>query len=165
MLFASQESDVALQSLQELHIPYYLQSFVEPVRRLLHVTGIDAERDYLYERLPLVDRQETFFFVLMHTVRAFCLGAIEIRGPGHSGQLYCWLHPDFWGKGYFGQALQVAAAHYFETTHALYFTAHVDISNGRSYAALKKCGFADYRLLDGPYGKQYELMFVNKGKS
>ena len=155
-------SYLVLDQLQEIYISAYLDAFVEQVRARLHVPDVAAEHDYLLQRLPLITLQQTFFFVLLHSISRTCIGAIEIRGEEHPGQLYCWLHPDFWGKNYFQEAIQLAAHLYFSVTGALYFTARVDSDNVRSYYALKKTGFADYRLVDGAYGRQYELI-LRKG--
>lgn len=151
-------SHIILDQLQEIYIESYLNAFVEQVRVPLHVPDTAAEHDYLLQRIPLVATQQTFFFVLFTKLNRACVGAIEIRGHEHPGQLYCWLHPAYWGKSYFQEALQLAAHIYFSVTQALYFTARVDSDNMRSYYALKKNGFADYRLVDGAYGKQYELI-------
>lgn len=157
-------SYLVLDYLQEMYISAYLQAFVEQVRMPLHVPDAASEHTYLLQRLPLVATQQTFFFVLLHTLNRACIGAIEIRGQEHQGQLYCWLHPDYWGKNYFQEAIRLAAQIYFSVTGAAYFTARVDYDNVRSYCALKKNGFADYRLVDGAYGKQYELVLRKKSE-
>jgi RimJ/RimL family protein N-acetyltransferase len=153
-------TEFILDVFQESYIQMYLDAFVEQVQILLHVPNIFAEQQYLAERLSLVALQQTFFFVLLHRLSGRCIGAIEIRGPEHPGQLYCWLHPDFWGKSYFQEAMRLAAQVYFSMTGLLCFTARVDVTNIRSYYALKKTGFADYRLVAGAYGMQFELVLL-----
>lgn len=155
-------SELVLDELKFHYISSYLNSFVEPVRTRLHVPTLEAEHAYLLERLPMIEQKRTFFYVLLTPLQHACIGAIEIRGQEHPGQLYCWIHPDFWGKNYFARALESAAQLYFTISGALYFTAHVDVDNMRSYYALKKCGFADYRTTQGPYTKQYELVLRNR---
>ena len=151
-------SHLILDQLKEIYVSAYLDAFVQEVRMPLHVPDLAAEREYLYERLPMVLLQQTFFFVLFNNFNRACIGAVEIRGEEHAGQLYCWLHPDYWGKSYFQEAIQLAARFYFSVTDALYFTARVDSTNLRSYHALKKNGFADYRMIEGASGKQFELI-------
>lgn len=153
-------TEFILDVFQESYIQMYLDAFVEQVQILLHVPNIFAEQQYLAERLSLVALQQTFFFVLLHRLSGRCIGAIEIRGQEHPGQLYCWLHPDYWGKNCFQEAMRLAAGIYFSVTGAAYFTARVDVGNVRSYYALKKNGFADYRLVEGPCGQQFELIFL-----
>lgn len=155
-------SELLLDELKYHHISSYLNAFVEPVRTCLHVPTLEAEHAYLLERLPMIEQKRTFFYVLLTPSQRECIGAIEIRGQEHPGQLYCWMHPDFWGKNYFARALQCAAHLYFVMSGALYFTAHVDTDNMRSYYALKKCGFADYHITQGAYGRQYELILRNQ---
>jgi hypothetical protein len=41
-----------------------------------------------------------------------------------------------------------------------YYTANVDVENLRSYYALKKFGFIDSGIKNGPYGMQYKLFLV-----
>lgn len=63
-----------------------------------------------------------------------------------TGQLACWIHESYWGSGYFQEALSLISQTYFAITNAPGFTAHVKISNKRSYGALKKFGMEDTGL-------------------
>jgi RimJ/RimL family protein N-acetyltransferase len=155
-------SHIVLRKLHYRYIPLYLDAFVDEIKKTLHVSGRDTEYTYLLQRLSLVDIEQTFFFIIFHKQNNNCIGAIEIRGAEHLGQLYCWLHPSYWGRNYFQEAMMLASRIYFSITNALYFTARVDIDNIRSYKALKKIGFADYHCVNGPHGKQYELILRKK---
>ena len=153
--------NVILRPLSYKYIQGYLLAFTQEVRILLHVPDTQAEYHYLLNRITLVTQRRTFFYCifdqLMHTI----IGALEIRGKEHPGQLYTWLRPDYWGKNYFQEAVHLAQRFYFSHINALYFTARVDIDNQRSYQALKKAGFADYAIVQGSYALQYELILVN----
>ena len=155
-------SKVLLKPLSERYISPYLQAFLPPVRALLHVPDLDAEYRYITSRLQLVKEQKTFFFCVFERFLDVFIGAIEIRPTVYPGQLYTWLHPQFWGNNYFQEALYVAARYYFSYANERYFTARVDTCNKRSYKALKKCSFADYHMVQGGYNTQYELLLINK---
>ncbi len=154
-------SHIILCPLSHQYVQAYLLAFTQEVRTLLHVANVATEYQYLLERIPLIVQQRTFFYCIFDRCIQTVVGALEIRGPEHPGQLYTWLRPDYWGKNYFQEALYLAQRFYFAHTNALYFTARVDIDNQRSYKALKKAGFADYALVQGSYALQYELMLVN----
>ena len=151
---------ILLRPLSYEHVFQYLISFTHPVRNILHVPDLEAEYRYLSHRLLLQDKQTIFFYSIFEQRTDILVGAIEIRGTEFPGQLYTWLHPDYWGRDYFQEALMLLAAYYFGVTHESYFTARVDADNMRSYHALKKVGFADYAIVEGPYAKQYELLFL-----
>ncbi len=151
-------SRVMLREFNYTYITSYLNAFVPMVQDALHVSSIRVEHAYLLNQLEKIKQRKTFFFIIFEKTKDRCIGAIEIRGREHSGQLYCWLHPRYWGKNVFRESLMLAARVYFSLTNALYFTARVDIDNTRSYKALKKCGFADYQLVEGAQGKQFELL-------
>lgn len=151
---------VLLRPLSYAYVFQYLISFTQPVRHILHVPDLEAEYRYLSNRLFLQNKQTIFFYCIFDKATDTFVGAIEIRGAEFPGQLYTWLHPDYWGKYYFQEALLVLATYYFSVTQQLYFTARVDADNMRSYYALKKIGFADYAVVQGAYAKQYELLFI-----
>lgn len=151
---------VLLRPLSYEHVFQYLISFTPQVRYILHVPDLEAEYRYLSNRLIYQKEQTIFFYCIFDQSTDILIGAIEIRGTEFPGQLYTWLHPDYWGKDYFQEALSLLATYYFSVTHQLYFTARVDIDNSRSYHALKKAGFADYAIVEGPYAEQYELLFI-----
>lgn len=151
---------VLLRPLSYAYVFPYLISFTQPVRHILHVPDLEAEYRYLSNRLFLQNKQTIFFYSIFDSATDILIGAIEIRGAGFPGQLYTWLHPDYWGKDYFQEALSLLATYYFSVTQQLYFSARVDIDNIRSYKALKKAGFADYAIVEGPYAEQYELLFI-----
>lgn len=152
-------NQVLLRPLSYEHIFQYLISFTPEVRHILHVPDLEAEYRYLSNRLSS-QQQNSFFYCIFDSQSDVVIGAIEIRGAEFPGQLYAWLHPDYWGKHYFQESLLLLATYYFSITQQSYFTARVDIDNVRSYHALKKVGFADYAIVQGAHAKQYELLFI-----
>lgn len=153
-------------NLQPLHASFferYGQQFSFDVRKALQVVSVEQELHYLQACL---DQQllgnATFFYCIFNNSTQDLIGAIEIRNASTSrGQLYTWVHENYWGSGLFQEALQMATKAYFAQTKALYFDAHVDVTNMRSYKALKKAGFADLGFSHGPYGKQFVVILRN----
>ena len=154
---------VYLRELREDFFSDYLAAFLERVQKLLHVQNIKSERDYLCTRLEKQKKGQTIFFCLFDSKTDRLIGALEIRDQIEtSSQLYSWLHEDFWGTGRYQEVLRLAAQEYFIRTNKIFFSAHVDKKNKRSYFALKKNGFADFAIRNGPHGKQYQLIFRKK---
>ncbi len=154
---------VTLSPLQEIHIENYLSSFSSTVMAALHVSTLQAERDYLQSCLQEMHEEKTFFYLIHHAGDQKLIGAIAIRDPQkYPGQLYSWLNENYWGGGRYQEALALITQFYFARTQALFITAQVDITNTRSHRALKKYGFADSGISQGPYGKQFELILRNK---
>ncbi len=152
---------VTIRSLTDGDLDEYERLFTPRVQESLHVSSSTIERIYIKERIAQHEDGATFLFGI------FCdeqlIGAIEIRSAQTSrGQLYCWLNEQFWGNGYFQKALHLAASFYFNHAHERYITAHVDCTNLRSYRALKKAGFADAGFVQGPHGRQFELIYRQK---
>lgn len=155
--------DVILRPLQLEYIDDYLKAFSPEVQHALFVDTPQAEREYLVQCLEKVEQGEAVFFCLFEALNNTLVGAIEIRPSlQHSGQLYCWLNEAYRGRGLLKEAMALAAKEYFELTGRIFFNAHVDICNNRSYRALKKCGFADMGMSRGPRGMQYELILRRK---
>ena len=147
---------IALEVLSHDHIDHYLSVFSQAVREVLRVESVESERVYLQH---VQQELGTYFFCIFTRDERKLIGAIAIRDAQvYSGQLYCWLHEEYWGSGYFQQALIMAAQIYFASTNQAYFTARVDCNNMRSYRALKKCGFADVGRVCGGYCMQFELV-------
>jgi len=154
---------VTLRLLHKDHFADYVQMFSPTVRHVLHVPGVENELAYLHERLSKVRQGTTLFYCVFDNQGDKLIGAIEIRDQvEHQGQLYCWLNEQFWGNGRYQEALSLAAQTYFDTTQEHFFTARIDVSNQRSYHALRKCGFAQDGLHNGPYGRQYKLILRKK---
>ncbi len=148
--------DVILEQLRSDHIQEYLQQFSQTIQSMLRVDTISSERDYL-EQQCACDNQ--FFYIIRERSTRCLIGAIEIRNGGYRSQLYCWLNEHWWGAGYFQEAISYMLYLYFALTNQEAIFARVDQDNSRSYHALKKAGFLSRGLVDGPYGKQYELTF------
>ncbi len=154
---------VVLAPLQATFIEQYLQKFSPAVMAALHVKDKESERVYVQEALAKHQEGQTFFYCIFDEKTDELFGALEIRSPESSrGQLYTWLHEDCWGKSIFQQALYLAALDYFSKSGTLYFDATVDVENVRSYKALKKAGFADIGINEGPFDKQFVLIYRNK---
>lgn len=152
---------VTIRSLADGDLDEYERLFTPLVQTALHVSSAATERIYIQERIAHHANGTTFLFGIL--LDDALIGALEIRDASTSrGQLYCWLNESFWGNGYFQKALALAASCYFNHTHDLYITAHVDCDNIRSYRALKKVGFADAGFIHGPHGKQFELLLRRK---
>jgi len=155
---------VTLKPLHESFFPQYLKMFSPKVRDLLHVSSKDSEITYLEDRLKKQKKGETFFFCIFENKTNKLIGAIEIRNPKETdSQLYSWLNEKYWGTGIYQEALALLSKKYFTETDEKMYRAKVDISNLRSYKALKKHGFIDIGLKKGPHGKQYILVLPKKG--
>lgn len=153
-------SRLILKKMNEQLMRPYLVAFSERVRLYVHVSSVFEEECYLKDR---IEKGSIFFYALFHKKTHQIIGALEIRDDQKlRGQLYCWLNEHFWGNGYLNEALELAAPMYFSCTHNTFFTAHVDAHNERSYKSLKRFGFADGGLINGPYGLQYELILRRK---
>ncbi len=151
---------VCLRELQEAFFADYIVAFSPVVRKCLRVSCVESERDYLKTRLKKQKNGKTFFFCVFDAKNDELIGAVEIRDYQETkSQLYSWLNEGFWGGGRYQEVLRLAAQEYFARTNRCFFQAHVDVSNKRSYHALKKCGFADIGLIKGPFGRQYQLIF------
>lgn len=148
---------VTLRILDQMHIDDYCAILSPAVCAALHVTSITSEQEYLFNRLCA--DEESFFYTIFDSHADKLIGGIEIRPPTSSrGQLYSWIHENYWGLGCFREALGLITREYFAYHKDVpCVTAHVDVSNKRSYWALKKSGFADIGICQGPYGKQYRL--------
>jgi len=154
-----QSDDIVVRYLQQEYIRSYLETFSDQVRVSLHVSSMHAEQAYLYERIAKQALGQTVFYCIFDAPKDQLIGAIEIRdADAHRGQLYCWMHHSYWGSGKFQTALALVCQEYFVTTGALFLNAFVDQANKRSYLALKKFGFADVAVHNGPAGMQYELV-------
>ncbi len=149
---------ITLWPLSSAHLDSYLKNYSCLVQRLLHVVDSVQERIYLETCLETA----SFFYIISPKKTMNVIGAIEIRRPTYRSQLYCWLNEDYWGKGYFQEAMQLLAWHYFKTTGNTTICACVDYTNERSFYALKKAGFQEKRITPGPYGLQYELLLKNR---
>jgi len=154
---------VTLKPLREFFFPQYLKMFSPKVRELLHVSSKDSEIEYLYDRLEKQKEGKTFFYCIFDNETGLLVGAIEIRNPQEAdSQLYSWLNEKYWGTGRYQEALRLVSEKYFEQSRTSFYRANVDISNIRSYKALKKYGFIDSGLKKGPHGGQYMLICRRK---
>ncbi len=153
-----QYNKIFLKPLSREDIPACMQQFSPAVQQALHVQSSAAEQEYL-ERLAGLP------FTWVVKTDDTIVGLIAVRDRANhknQGQLYSWINENYWGMGAYQSALAQASENYFEQTNDLYYTAHVDVDNIRSYKALKKAGFADYAISEGAHGKQFELILRNK---
>ena len=145
-------SEIILEYLSLNDIDHYLAQFSKTIQTCLQVHDFESERDYLIARCT----QDAFFYIIQKKDGTL-IGALEIRDPGHISQLYCWINEQFWGRGYFKEALRLAVREYANQTNEATISACVDAHNERSFNALQKCGFAKKGTRMGPHGKQYIL--------
>lgn len=181
---------VKLKPLTREYFDEYMSMFSETVKQFLHVQESNSEVKYLETRLEknslfyCVFLNEQNKFSQANSILAQdrqdragkLIGAIEIRDLTESdGQLYSWINENYWGSGAYQEALALISKKYFEICKSepdrfsknsdakcFYYTANVDVENLRSYFALKKFGFIDSGIKDGPYGKQYKLLLICK---
>jgi RimJ/RimL family protein N-acetyltransferase len=141
----------------------YCRMFSVTVRTVLHVSSLYVEGKYVLRFCHNKSKKNVFFYCIFDNTTQQLIGAVAIRDVQESaGQLYAWINEQFWGGGRYQEALTLACEQYFTLTQFCVLTAHVDMSNKRSYYALKKNGFADVALKNGPYGKQYVLVLRKK---
>lgn len=151
---------LAIDFLQSHYIANYLRNFSAAVQHILNVHSLESEKQYLEHQLWAQEKGYTHFYCLFDRLTEQVMGAIEIRNPiQHPGQLYCWLHENYWSKGLLGEGMVPVAHDYFARSENSFFNAHVHHENKRSYHALKKCGFADEGMYDGPWGLQHVLRY------
>lgn len=156
-----QGKHIYLEFLQESYIDDYLVMFSLTVQKILGVSSIDTEKKYLQEQLLNQSQNKTIFFCIFELQTHSLIGALEIRSKQHRGQLCTWLHENYWGKGYFKEAFILAKTYYFtRNPKEKSITARVDVSNIRSYNALKNLGCTVERISAGPRGDQYEMICV-----
>jgi RimJ/RimL family protein N-acetyltransferase len=158
-----QGEPITLRQLAAEYFNDYVRMFSPTVQELLHASSVKSELEYLENRLEKVLNGLTLFYCIFNNENNNLIGAVEIRNEIEAaGQLYIWINEQFWGTGYYQEAVRLIAQEYFKRSSRPFFNAHVDISNKRSYKALKKCGFAEHGFYKGPYGKQYDLILRKK---
>ncbi len=153
---------VDLYTLADDLVDQYLQNFSPTIQSLLHVHDIKYEQEYLEHALQSL---KPFFYLIADKNSQTIMGSIEIRDPGYRCQLYCWINEQYWGQGFFQEAMKLATQNYFATTDAQSITARVDLDNKRSYYALQKAGFVEIAKARGPHGLQYEMILCRNFKN
>lgn len=150
--------NIFLKELSQEHVSDYLDMFSPRVQEILGVSSPFAELAYVQTQTKKQQMGDTLFFCIYEQKTGTLVGSIEIRSKAHRGQLCTWLHEDYWGTGYFQEAFKLASESYFKKyPHEDHFTARVDVSNKRSYNALRKLGCREIRVSLGPREQQYEL--------
>ena len=154
---------VILRPLQRSFFSDYLKMFSSKVKKLLHVSSQDSELEYLEDRLQKQIKGETFFYCIFDKKEDTLVGAIEIRDIDETdSQLYSWVNEDYWSTGIYQETLNLISQAYFKQTEQTLYRANVDMTNLRSYYALKKHGFVDSGIKKGSFGKQYRLVLRKK---
>jgi len=154
---------VVLKPLQKSFFSDYLKMFSPKVKELLHVSSQESELEYLEHRLQKQKEGKTFFYCIFDKKENKLIGAIEIRNPDETdSQLYSWLNEKYWGTGIYQEALELISREYFSQTEEKLYNANVDVTNVRSYYALKKHGFIDSGIKKGSFGNQYRLILRKK---
>ena len=154
--------NVVARPLHQDYFNEYLCMFSPTVQQALHLGDSQGEYAYITMQCSKNRGEKSFFYCIFEVVHNHLIGAIEIRNTYERGQLYSWLHESYWGMGFYQEALRVVANAYFAHSGLHYFTVHIDLTNQRSYRALKKYGAADNGFVQGPYGKQYQLIIRKK---
>lgn len=145
-----------LRPLQKSFFSEYLQQLSLQVCRLLGLVEPQDELVYLERQLK---KGNSFFFCIFTKTNQL-IGALEIRDTSYRSQLYNWIHEDFWGNGYYQEALSLALTSYFkERPQEKEVRALVDVTNKRSYYALLKAGFIEKGIIKGPREQQYILVY------
>lgn len=153
---------VTLRALRIDFFDAYQKVFSHTVQQLLHVSSIPGELEYLQHQINQHKAGNSFFYCMFTKNDNALIGAIAIRDVQcGAGLLYNWVNELYWGQGYYQEALALFVRYYFTVTHTTHFQAYVDMENKRSYYALKKFGFADSGMRNGPFGWQYELLLRN----
>ena len=153
---------VDLYTLADNLVDQYLQSFSPLIQSILHVQDLKHEQEYLEDALQKTSKP--FFYLIAHKDNQTIVGSIEIRDPGYRCQIYCWINEQYWGQGFFQEAMKLATHNYFEITDTQSITARVDVDNKRSYHALQKAGFVEIAKARGPHGLQYEMILCRNVK-
>ena len=154
---------ITLEPLSPTYFDDYLHMLSPTVQALLHIKDLSSERAYLEQRYRVMLSGKTHFYCIIDTTEQKLIGAIEIRHDQDSrGQLYNWINERYWGGGRYQEALALATQAYFHETGERIISAHVDISNKRSWHALQKFGFMHAGIVEGPYGKQYVMLLQKK---
>jgi RimJ/RimL family protein N-acetyltransferase len=149
---------VILRRLSHEHIAAYRAAFSPIIQQTVHAT-IDGELAFL--QMHMVTTFNNFCYGIFNDAGIF-LGAIILHRHGTEYLLYGWIEEQFWGKQLYQDAVRTVAAYFFTQNLSPVLYAYVDCTNKRGYYALKKCGFADIALHNGPYGKQYVLLLRNR---
>lgn len=151
--------------LKELHqdlFDQYMLAFSPLICRLVGSSSVEAERIYLEMQLQKVQIEATFFFCIFEKISEMLIGAIEIRNQSYRGQLYNWINEEYWGNGYYKEAMLLTIPAYFKRfPEEDHFNARVDVSNLRSYYALKKIGFKETGIYKGAREDQFNLIFID----
>jgi RimJ/RimL family protein N-acetyltransferase len=153
---------ISLVPLELSLIDRYLGALSPRVADLLHISCLEQEKQYI---MPYCEKNLMWpFFVILESAEGNAIGGIQIRSPEISvGQLYCWINEQYWGKGHFRAALIQACRTFFtHNSEESLITAHVEVTNERSYYALKKVSFCDKGIRLGSYGPEYELVLLKK---
>lgn len=153
--------NLILEQLAQNHFEAYLAMFSPFIQKILNVSDTQEEHEYLKLQYQKVQNNQTFFYCIIEAFSQQLIGALEIRSKAHRSQLYNWINEQFWGNGYYQEALLTLLPHYFKQhPEEEEVNARVDISNLRSFYALKKCGFTQTGIFKGSREDQYNLIIV-----
>jgi RimJ/RimL family protein N-acetyltransferase len=147
---------------KELSVEYaqdYLDMFSTTVQKILGVSSLWNEFDYVHNQIAKQKEGKTCLYGIFESTKNLLIGSIEIRSSEYRGQLYTWLHEDYWGKGLFQDAFTLVRYDYFKKNKEVTeFTARVDVSNKASLKALLKAGCTLLRTCKGAREDQHEIV-------
>lgn len=150
---------VYVKELSTEYVQDYLDMFSTTVQKILGVSSLWNEFEYVHTQIKKQKEGKTFLYGVFEQEKNHLIGSIEIRSEEHRGQLYTWLHQDYWGKGFFQDAFGLVRLEYFaEYKESNKFTARVDVSNTASLKALLKAGCKSMGIKKGPREDQYEII-------
>ncbi len=150
---------VYVKELSTEYVQDYLDMFSTTVQKILGVSSLWNEFEYLHCQLKKQKEGKTFLYGIFEKSQDHLIGSIEIRSIEHRGQLYTWMHEDYWGKGLFQDAFALVRSDYFSKNKQITeFTARVDVSNNASLKALLKAGCKSVRMCKGPRENQHEII-------
>ena len=159
MLHSMHADKVYVKELSVEYVQDYLDMFSTTVQKVLGVTSLWNEFEYVHTQIAKQKEGKTFLYGIFESTKNLLIGSIEIRSTEYRGQLYTWLHEDYWGKGFFQDAFTLVRCDYFKKNKEMKeFTARVDVSNTASLKALLKAGCKLLRTCKGPREDQHEIV-------
>lgn len=144
---------VTLKRIKFEYIDDYAKTFTSKVMASLALDQVGI-KNLIYTELHKDQTGEYIVYTIFENEGNSIIGGIEIRKGGWCGNLGNWISEKYWGencnkKGYYQESLGLITNLYFTAfPEATSLSAHVRKFNKRSYFALRKFGFQDFKELD-----------------